>query len=341
MNRNDFRFFDRLRVRWAEVDMQQIVFNGHYLMYFDTAVAGYWRALALPYTQTMHDLGGDLYVRKATLEYEGSARYDEQLDVGMRCERIGNSSMLLQRRGVPRRAAAGHRRAGLCLRRPGHADRAPGARAAARRCCRASRPAQPMLDVRVGTWDQLGREAQAIRHAVFVAGAGHPGRARMGRGRRLGRARAGRQPLGRGGRHRAAAGARARRVQDRPHGGAADRARRRRRRARCSTRLTRPRARAATAQLLLHAQTQRGAASTCAPGSRRGGRCSRRPASRTRRWCARPERCRAASRPARVEDLDMARAQRTRRRSAAAPASIACCRRGVDAAGAARRSPSA
>ena len=26
--------------------MQKIVFNGHYLMYFDTAVAGYWRALA-------------------------------------------------------------------------------------------------------------------------------------------------------------------------------------------------------------------------------------------------------------------------------------------------------
>jgi acetyl esterase/lipase len=47
--RADFRFADRLRVRWAEVDMQKIVFNGHYLMYFDTAVAGYWRALALPY----------------------------------------------------------------------------------------------------------------------------------------------------------------------------------------------------------------------------------------------------------------------------------------------------
>lgn len=30
--RHDFRFFERLRVRWAEVDLQQIVFNGHYLM---------------------------------------------------------------------------------------------------------------------------------------------------------------------------------------------------------------------------------------------------------------------------------------------------------------------
>ena len=31
-SRQDFRYFDRLRVRWVEVDMQQIVFNGHYLM---------------------------------------------------------------------------------------------------------------------------------------------------------------------------------------------------------------------------------------------------------------------------------------------------------------------
>ncbi len=93
MTRDDFRMLHRLRVRWAEVDMQKIVFNGHYLMYFDTAMADYWRALALPYEQTMHDLGGDLYVKKASVEYHGSARYDDQLDVGLKCQRIGNSSI--------------------------------------------------------------------------------------------------------------------------------------------------------------------------------------------------------------------------------------------------------
>ena len=94
MKKSDFRYFDRLRVRWAEVDMQKIVFNGHYLMYFDTAVAGYWRALAMPYHETMELLQGDMFVRKATVEYLGSARYDDQCEVGIRCERIGNSSML-------------------------------------------------------------------------------------------------------------------------------------------------------------------------------------------------------------------------------------------------------
>ena len=37
----------------------------------------------------------DLYVRKATLEYTASARYDESIDVGIKTRRIGNTSMLI------------------------------------------------------------------------------------------------------------------------------------------------------------------------------------------------------------------------------------------------------
>jgi YbgC/YbaW family acyl-CoA thioester hydrolase len=94
MKRQDFRFFHRLRVRWAEVDMQKIVFNAHYLMYFDTAVTDYWRALALPYDEAMFQLGGELYVKKATVEFNASARMDDRLDVALKCGRIGNSSMV-------------------------------------------------------------------------------------------------------------------------------------------------------------------------------------------------------------------------------------------------------
>lgn len=91
--REDFRFAERLRVRWAEVDPQNIVFNGHYLMYLDTASAGYWRALAMPYAETLADLGGDLFVRRATVDYEAPARYDERIEVGLRCASIGRSSL--------------------------------------------------------------------------------------------------------------------------------------------------------------------------------------------------------------------------------------------------------
>ena len=94
MKKESYRFLEPLRVRWAEVDMQKIVFNGHYLMYFDTAMAGYWRELALPYADTMASLGGDLFVRKSTVEYLASAEYDDRLQVGLRCERMGNSSMV-------------------------------------------------------------------------------------------------------------------------------------------------------------------------------------------------------------------------------------------------------
>lgn len=95
MKRHEFRCLHRLRVRWAEVDMQGIVFNAHYLMYFDVGITEYWRQLALPYTEAMHRLGGDLYVRKATLEYAGSARMDDLVDVALRCERIGRSSLTM------------------------------------------------------------------------------------------------------------------------------------------------------------------------------------------------------------------------------------------------------
>lgn len=96
MKRSDFRFFHRLRVRWAEIDMQKIVFNGHYLTYIDTAVTAYWGRVALPYETAFHLLGGELYVKKATLEYHASAVMDDDLSVGMKCSRLGNSSMVFE-----------------------------------------------------------------------------------------------------------------------------------------------------------------------------------------------------------------------------------------------------
>ena len=92
--RQDFRFSSRLRVRWAEVDLQKIVFNAHYLMYFDIAISDYWRAMAIPYEDTMHQWGGDLYVKKASVEYFASARYEDQLDVMLKCVKVGNSSIV-------------------------------------------------------------------------------------------------------------------------------------------------------------------------------------------------------------------------------------------------------
>ena len=74
--------------------MQKVVFNGHYLTYIDTAVAEYWREISLPYPEGYVERHAcDLYLRKATVEYRGSARYDELLAVLCRVGRMGRSSM--------------------------------------------------------------------------------------------------------------------------------------------------------------------------------------------------------------------------------------------------------
>ncbi len=94
MAREDFRCAHGLRVRWAEIDMQKVVFNGHYLTYIDAAVAQYWREIGLPYPEGyVERYANDLYLRKATVEYHGSARYDEVLAVLCRVGRLGKSSM--------------------------------------------------------------------------------------------------------------------------------------------------------------------------------------------------------------------------------------------------------
>jgi acyl-CoA thioester hydrolase len=94
MPRPDFACAPTLRVRWAEVDMQKIVFNGHYLTYIDTAIAEYWRAIGLPYPDGyVPRFGNDVFLRKATVEYLGSARYDDVLAVCCRVARLGRSSM--------------------------------------------------------------------------------------------------------------------------------------------------------------------------------------------------------------------------------------------------------
>lgn len=167
MTPSDFRHSERLRVRWAEVDAHKIVFNGHYLTYVDTAVAGYWRSLALDYTTTMAALGGEFYVRKATLEYLRSATCDDLLDIALRCERIGTSSLQFR--------AAVFRRGELLVSgelvqvyADPHTQTARPVPPALRAVFEAYEAGDAMVEVQVGGWDTLGAAASALRRAVFV-----------------------------------------------------------------------------------------------------------------------------------------------------------------------------
>jgi acyl-CoA thioester hydrolase len=89
----DFRHRVELRVRWAEVDQQGVVFNGHYLTYCDVCVTEYWRAIGLRYPADLLAGGSDLFVRRAVLDYHAAAVYDDQLIACGRTARLGRSSL--------------------------------------------------------------------------------------------------------------------------------------------------------------------------------------------------------------------------------------------------------
>ena len=167
MQPNQFRFHHALRVRWGEVDVQQIVFNPHYLMYFDVAMSEYWRALALPYAATMARLNGEIYLRKTSVEFNASAVMDDRLDVAMRCERIGTSSMSF---------VGGIFRGDQLLVQgeliyvfadPASPTSLP-VPAPLRAWIEAYEAGQPVTQVRLGDWAALGAEASAVRTAVFI-----------------------------------------------------------------------------------------------------------------------------------------------------------------------------
>ncbi len=147
--------------------MQKIVFNGHYLMYFDTAIADYWRALALPYEETMHQLGGDMYVKKASLEYFASARYDDRLDVALRCAKIGNSSMLFEG-GIfhgEKLLIGGELLYVYADPATQTSRRVPDTM---RDMLEGYERGDAMTRIQVGTWQELERDSAAVRTEVFV-----------------------------------------------------------------------------------------------------------------------------------------------------------------------------
>ncbi|GAB4109589.1 MAG: thioesterase family protein [Sandaracinaceae bacterium] len=92
--REDFVFFHPLRVRWSEVDRQDVVFNPNYFVYFDVAVGEYWRATGFRYPQDL--AGTDIFTVDAHARFLASATYDDELVVGVRTARMGRSSMTAQ-----------------------------------------------------------------------------------------------------------------------------------------------------------------------------------------------------------------------------------------------------
>jgi acyl-CoA thioester hydrolase len=96
MSRDRFWFFHPFRVRYSEIDGQGVVFNAHYLTYFDTSITEYFRALGYDQYSDSRKTGIDFHVVKSLIEYKAPVLFDWELDVGARVARIGNSSLTFE-----------------------------------------------------------------------------------------------------------------------------------------------------------------------------------------------------------------------------------------------------
>ena len=86
-------FVHRLRVRYNECDVQGHVFNANYLVYFDVALTELWRDALGSYEALAAD-GLDLVVAETGVRFRAPARFDDELEITLAVERLGNTSMV-------------------------------------------------------------------------------------------------------------------------------------------------------------------------------------------------------------------------------------------------------
>ncbi len=81
-----------IRVRYAECDAQGVVYFARYPFFFDVAITELWRDRIGPYGE-MVEAGSDMVVAELQLRYRASAVFDDELDVVIGVERLGETSL--------------------------------------------------------------------------------------------------------------------------------------------------------------------------------------------------------------------------------------------------------
>ena len=90
-------FVHPLRVRYAECDPQQVVFNAHYFAYFDVAMTELWRAAIGRYA-AMLERGVDMVVAEASARFLSAARFDDELELQVSITRLGKTACTTRHR---------------------------------------------------------------------------------------------------------------------------------------------------------------------------------------------------------------------------------------------------
>lgn len=82
----------RLRVRYGETDQMGVVYHANYLAYMEEGRTRLMAALGCSYAEVERS-GFGLAVRKASLRYRIPARFDEELAVRTRVDRVRGASV--------------------------------------------------------------------------------------------------------------------------------------------------------------------------------------------------------------------------------------------------------
>lgn len=78
-----FPFAIRQRVRFAETDMQGVVYYANYLVYAEVGRAAFLRHLGMRY-EPLLAAGLDFTIGEASVRYHAPLRYDDELDIRVR-----------------------------------------------------------------------------------------------------------------------------------------------------------------------------------------------------------------------------------------------------------------
>jgi len=81
-----------MRVRFRDTDAQGHVYFGNYFVFCDEAMSAYMRAIGAPW-QEMVKSGTDMFYVNATCDYQGSARFEEDIHIETRISNVGTSSV--------------------------------------------------------------------------------------------------------------------------------------------------------------------------------------------------------------------------------------------------------
>ena len=93
--KSDFRFHHNIRVRFADTDLQGIVFNGNYLTYYDVAWTEYFRAVGFTWNDLLA-LGVDTVLARTSMEFKSPAKFDDVLEVYARVSKLGTTSLTFE-----------------------------------------------------------------------------------------------------------------------------------------------------------------------------------------------------------------------------------------------------